>query len=79
MMLEMDLPNKKEVVANLYACIGNAYVEMEQYEKALKHHLKDLEISRKGWDFVINGLISGGYDFRSSLFEFLWSIHFLII
>ena len=48
MMLEMDLPNKKEVVANLYACIGNAYVEMEQYEKALKHHLKDLEISKKG-------------------------------
>ena len=42
-----SLPNKHDVIANIHSCIGNAYVEIESFTKALKHHQKDLEISKK--------------------------------
>jgi hypothetical protein len=42
-----SLPNKNDVIANIHSCIGNAFVEMENLNKALKHHQKDLEMSRK--------------------------------
>lgn len=42
---EKDLPNQKEIVANLYSCIGNAYLEMGNYKKALTNHNKDLDIA----------------------------------
>ncbi|XP_066919955.1 outer dynein arm-docking complex subunit 4-like [Clytia hemisphaerica] len=42
-----SLPNKNDVIANIHSCIGNAYVEIESFTKALKHHQKDLEISKK--------------------------------
>ena len=43
----VQLPNKADVLANIHSCIGNAFVEMENLNKALKHHQKDLEMSRK--------------------------------
>ena len=42
-----SVPNKAEVVGNLYSCIGNAYLEMEQYDEALKYHEKDLKAAKK--------------------------------
>lgn len=42
-----DLPNKNEVMGNIHSCIGNAFVEIELLNKALKHHQKDLDISKK--------------------------------
>ena len=38
------VPNKIEVIANLYGCIGNAYLEMGSYEKALENHHTDLRM-----------------------------------
>jgi len=43
----VQLPNKADVLANIHSCIGNAFVEMENLNKALKHHQKDLEMSKK--------------------------------
>lgn len=42
-----SVPNKAEVVGNLYSCIGNAYLEMENYDEALKYHEKDLKAAKK--------------------------------
>ncbi|XP_058952068.2 outer dynein arm-docking complex subunit 4-like [Pocillopora verrucosa] len=42
-----SVPNKAEVVGNLYSCIGNAHLEMENYEEALKFHEKDLKAAKK--------------------------------
>ena len=38
---EEQVPNKLEVIANLHSCIGNAYLEMAQYDKSLEHHQID--------------------------------------
>ncbi|XP_021361943.1 tetratricopeptide repeat protein 25-like [Mizuhopecten yessoensis] len=38
---EDQVPNKLEVIANLHSCIGNAYLEMGQFDKALEHHQLD--------------------------------------
>ena len=35
-----------EVVANLHSYIGNAYLEMGEYEKALDFHKKDLDFAK---------------------------------
>ena len=42
---EKDLPNKKEFIASLYSCIGNAQLELGEAEAALRNHLEDLKIS----------------------------------
>lgn len=42
-----SVPNKAEVIGNLYSCIGNAHLEMENYEEALKYHEKDLKAAKK--------------------------------
>nr|CAB3267330.1 tetratricopeptide repeat protein 25 [Phallusia mammillata] len=44
---DKELPNKADIVANLYSCIGNAYLELGQTEEALEYHQKDLDISQK--------------------------------
>jgi len=46
-MADAECPNKKEIVANLYSCIGNAYIEMDQLDKALKSHQKDLDVCKR--------------------------------
>ena len=42
-----NLPNKAEVMGNLYSCIGNAYLEMDNFDEALKYHEKDLKGAKK--------------------------------
>ena len=37
---------REEVVANLHSYIGNAYLEMGEYEKALENHQKDLNFAK---------------------------------
>ncbi|XP_067686623.1 outer dynein arm-docking complex subunit 4-like [Haliotis asinina] len=52
------IPNKMEVMANLHSYIGNAFLDMGQYEKALHHHSIDLDIGEKNklTDAVSRGL-----------------------
>ena len=38
------MPNKVEVIANLYSCIGNAHLEMGSYDRALDNHQTDLNL-----------------------------------
>ncbi|XP_006901778.1 PREDICTED: tetratricopeptide repeat protein 25 [Elephantulus edwardii] len=42
-----DVPNRDELVGNLYSCIGNAQIELGQMAAALQSHRKDLEIARQ--------------------------------
>ncbi|XP_055475447.1 outer dynein arm-docking complex subunit 4 isoform X2 [Psammomys obesus] len=42
-----DVPNKDELVGNLYSCIGNAQIEIGQMAAALQSHRKDLEIAKE--------------------------------
>ena len=42
-----DLPNKLEFLASLHSCVGNAYLEMGEAEKALEHHMEDLRIAEE--------------------------------
>ncbi|KAF6032938.1 TTC25 [Bugula neritina] len=44
---EKDISNYKEITANLYSCIGNAYLELGNYKKALVNHNKDLDIANE--------------------------------
>ncbi|XP_031456489.1 tetratricopeptide repeat protein 25 [Phasianus colchicus] len=44
---ENEVPNKKELIGNLYSCIGNAQFEMGRMEAALKSHKMDLEFARQ--------------------------------
>ncbi|XP_066111518.1 outer dynein arm-docking complex subunit 4 isoform X2 [Saccopteryx bilineata] len=42
-----EVPNKDELVGNLYSCIGNAQFELGQMVAALQSHRKDLEIAKE--------------------------------
>ncbi|XP_069338618.1 outer dynein arm-docking complex subunit 4 isoform X2 [Eulemur rufifrons] len=42
-----EVPNKDELVGNLYSCIGNAQIELGQLAAALQSHRKDLEIAKE--------------------------------
>uniref|UniRef100_A0A3B4DE83 Outer dynein arm-docking complex subunit 4 n=1 Tax=Pygocentrus nattereri TaxID=42514 RepID=A0A3B4DE83_PYGNA len=44
---EEALPNKSEVLGNLYSCIGNALMDLGDMDKALDNHLKDLELAQQ--------------------------------
>ncbi|XP_065278769.1 outer dynein arm-docking complex subunit 4 [Emys orbicularis] len=44
---EDEIPNKNELIGNLYSCIGNAQIEMGQMGRALQSHKMDLEIARE--------------------------------
>ena len=39
--------NRDEIISNLHSCIGNALLDLDKPQKALKHHLDDLSISEK--------------------------------
>ncbi|XP_052063807.1 outer dynein arm-docking complex subunit 4-like isoform X2 [Mytilus californianus] len=54
-----QVPNKIEVLANLNSCIGNAYLEMGQYDKSLEHHNIDLSM---GEDNDMEEAVSRGLD-----------------
>lgn len=42
-----EVPNKNELIGNLYSCIGNAQIEMGQMGAALQSHKMDLEIAKE--------------------------------
>lgn len=42
-----QLNNKREIIANINSNIGNAHLELGQYDQALQRHQKDLEISKE--------------------------------
>ncbi|CAH1774091.1 unnamed protein product [Owenia fusiformis] len=44
---EDALPNKNDILSNLYSFIGNAFLELGKFEKALTNHKKDLEVAKK--------------------------------
>ncbi|XP_065555098.1 outer dynein arm-docking complex subunit 4 isoform X2 [Lathamus discolor] len=44
---EDELPNRKELIADLYSRIGKAQLEMGQTEAALQSHRMDLEVARQ--------------------------------
>uniref|UniRef100_A0A8C9MWT5 Outer dynein arm-docking complex subunit 4 n=1 Tax=Serinus canaria TaxID=9135 RepID=A0A8C9MWT5_SERCA len=44
---ENEVPNKHELIGNLYSCIGNAQLAMGQMEAALHSHKMDLECARE--------------------------------
>ncbi|XP_061199201.1 outer dynein arm-docking complex subunit 4 [Neopsephotus bourkii] len=44
---EDELPNRKELMADLYSRIGKAQLEMGQMEAALQSHSMDLELARQ--------------------------------
>ena len=46
-LTEKDLPSKEEFLGSIYACIGNAYLELGEAELALEHYLKDLALAEK--------------------------------
>ena len=39
------ITEKDELLATIHSNIGNAYLEMNKYDQAIKEHQKDLEIS----------------------------------
>ncbi|RUS85830.1 hypothetical protein EGW08_006382 [Elysia chlorotica] len=45
-MPEGSLKNKPDVLANLHSSMGNAYLEMGKFQKALSCHNRDLDIAR---------------------------------
>ena len=49
---DSELLSKQELVASLHSCIGNAYLEIGEAEKALHHHLQDLKTAED--KYVIN-------------------------
>lgn len=50
---ENEVKNKKEVIANLHSCMGNAYLEMGKHVEALKHHEMDLDIGKAEYVFTV--------------------------
>ncbi|XP_067928491.1 outer dynein arm-docking complex subunit 4-like [Watersipora subatra] len=44
---DSDISNYKEITASLYSCIGNAYLEMGNYKRALVNHNKDLDLANE--------------------------------
>lgn len=39
--------NREEIISNLHSCIGNALLDLDKPQQAMKHHLEDLSISEK--------------------------------
>jgi len=56
---EDNVPNKTEVISNLYSCVGNAYLEMGSYDKALEQHQIDFKM---GEDHDMEEACSRGLD-----------------
>ncbi|PKU29141.1 tetratricopeptide repeat protein hypothetical protein [Limosa lapponica baueri] len=44
---DKEVPNKNELIGNLYSCIGNAQLEMGRLQAALQSHKMDLECARR--------------------------------
>ncbi|XP_048374198.1 outer dynein arm-docking complex subunit 4 isoform X2 [Sphaerodactylus townsendi] len=42
-----EIPNRSELLGNLYSCIGNAHIEMGNMGAALQSHQLDLDVARE--------------------------------
>ena len=42
-----DMPTRSEIMASLHSYMGNAYLELEEFNKALDNHQMDLEIGQQ--------------------------------
>ncbi|KAM4717023.1 outer dynein arm-docking complex subunit 4 [Anableps anableps] len=47
---KQDCPIKEEIVCLLHSCIGNAFFDLEDVDKALQHHHKDLKLANQCWE-----------------------------
>lgn len=47
-----QLTGKKEIIANINSNIGNAHLEMGNYDMALQAHQKDLDISKELYNLL---------------------------
>ncbi|XP_061597558.1 outer dynein arm-docking complex subunit 4 [Cololabis saira] len=47
MWSEKEVPNKKQFLANLHRCIGNALFDLTDMDQALKHYQKDLDFAKQ--------------------------------
>ncbi|KAM6904789.1 outer dynein arm-docking complex subunit 4 [Xenentodon cancila] len=47
MWSEKEVPKKKEFLANVHHCIGNALFDLRNTDQALKHYQKDLELAKE--------------------------------
>ncbi|KAK7092323.1 outer dynein arm-docking complex subunit 4-like [Littorina saxatilis] len=56
---EAQLTNKLALKAQLHSCMGNAYLELSQYDRAQHHHQEDYNIGDK---FDIKEAVSRGMD-----------------
>jgi len=48
---EKEVPNRKEVLGSLHSCIGNAFIDLGDTDRALEHHRKDLELAEQWWEW----------------------------
>ncbi|XP_054861302.1 outer dynein arm-docking complex subunit 4 isoform X1 [Amphiprion ocellaris] len=44
---DKEVPDKKEILGGLHSCMGNAWLDLGDVDKALEHHHKDLELSKQ--------------------------------
>ncbi|KAL3855274.1 hypothetical protein ACJMK2_014490 [Sinanodonta woodiana] len=42
-----ELQNKQELLANIYSCMGNAYLEMGKFNQAMEFHERDWKIAKE--------------------------------
>lgn len=42
-----ELQNRAEIMATLYSSIGNAYLEMNNFNRAMEYHERDLELAKE--------------------------------
>lgn len=47
---ETEVPNKKAVLGNLHGCIGKAWIDLGDMDKALDHHQKDLKLAKQWYE-----------------------------
>ena len=40
------IKNRQALIANLYSCMGNAYLELNKHKEAIEYHNKDLAIGQ---------------------------------
>ena len=43
--MERNIPNKFNILANLFSIIGQAYLEMGDFSTSLAFHMKDLQLA----------------------------------
>ena len=44
---DKEVHNRLELIANIHSCLGNAYLETANYDKALEHHTIDYDIANE--------------------------------